>query len=234
MWQETTEQHCTLEDFYSYSLGRMSDAEAESILQHLKTCGSCLKEAAKISSLMVLEGSCTAEAHREAFLHHRLIGVLEQAEKGKLWLGWWNRIRAWREDSHARMKTAWRVILGPHSSVTRILDPGIDRLIASGQAATAALVGYQPVLRSPVRTRGSVGVPRGAMEINATGNEIEIRIPAGKANELPLVLLAPVDESGEPRLRPFSLAESLWTARFRNVPPGDFLLAIEPFGSESE
>lgn len=176
-----------------------------------------------------------------------LQGALEQVQRQVDNPAWRARLAHWQTHRQGKAEAAARLVLEAADRTAQLLTEGLEALTTSGQAWSFALGA------APVRVRGRLGAApvrvrgRGAQgqapvpltlqarlqvrEATAGTRDLQLQVEALPSHQPPpLVLLIPIDTETLPlvaELMPTSDGMS-FVARFREVPPGEYLIAVEP------
>jgi hypothetical protein len=236
MTNEQTVVHPNVEELTDYFASELTPEAQDVLERHLGTCSVCSQLARHVynSTLLLERWSSTAEPALDllAVLRHSLTTLLEKSRASS----WQNRLRRWTEDFGAQADGAVRMIVETSAKAVTVVTNGIDEVLRPEARWQFAL---QP---APLRIRGqsehgSISIattaskPRARVAISSEAREVEVRIDDWPSDQLPpLALLAPVGATLEPKIQELSRIPgvSYCIARFENVQPGEYLIALEP------
>jgi hypothetical protein len=236
MRQEQAPVHPDSDEFADYFASKLTAETEESVERHLATCSACTQLARQVysSTLVLQQWSTTTVTSMDycAVLHRNLTTLLEKAGPS----AWQNRIRLWTENWDAKAEGAVRMVLETPGKAANILTSGLGDLLRPQARWQFALDPIPARIRGqsegPILIASTITAPRARVAISSEAREVEIRIDDWPLDQPPpLVLLAPVSVTPEaPEVREFHRIPgvSYCMARFENVEPGEYLIALEP------
>jgi len=237
-------EHISSEMLMDYFGGKLSEEQEAQIEGHLAECQDCTQRARQVLAFGFVWDRWTAKVHGETYWSARLATAVQEAENRVKNPSWRERLARWREQWAGRAEAAVRVIMAVSEEASRIVTEGLESLLRPGGSRQFALA------RVPIRTRGKVtrGTPQAPMEALARGKpQIRLTI-SGRTREIrirvedlpplkpaPLVLLIPIEEGACPLVaEPQRVAGANYLiARFKGVPPGEYIAAFEPYSAPS-
>jgi hypothetical protein len=151
---------------------------------------------------------------------------------------WRERLARWRDRQMEHAGAAVRVIVEAPGAASRVLAEGLTPLTqpgALGFAAAPAPIRGRQVRRAgpPPALTVAVGDTPTHVLVDETSDAIVVRVDdLPPADRRPLVLLVPL-AGGTPRAEPLAPPPggAYLSARFADVPPGEYVVAFEPLGS---
>lgn len=255
MTNDTMTQHLTTEKIANYFGKLLSEEEESQVELHFAECDDCTQRARRWHAFSENWDSWTAQAHGEAYVRVAVERALQKAQEQENVPALRERLVHWREECFSKVKAAAHVIFEAPREVARVVTEGLEGLVRPEDNWQFALATTAVRTRGAARVRGrgvapqqatgpaALGTPRALVTVSSAAGEIEIqvnRLPsrpetrepvrtrggvAPSPEKLPLVLLVPTKEGGEPQLRQL---EPDLSVRFTGVTSGDYLIVIEP------
>jgi hypothetical protein len=237
--------HLSAENLVDYFDKTLTEDEQETFEVHIAACDDCARRAQQAFALCQEWEQWTAWTHREAVQQALIARGLAEAmtqERPDI-PNWQARLERWRAASARLARRARRAVSGTMAHSARTIAEGLETLLPPGNPGS---VGYD---LAPVRVRGAGRRTRGGpagprltatiaygpwthlIKVVADAHTREVavwveQLPQGP--DQPLVMLA--SEGHKTR---FQLLERVphgqsCIARFEEVEPGDYVVAIEP------
>lgn len=231
MDKDATNSHIAPEQTADYFGGKLSNEEAWRIEQHLLHCDECTRTARRMYALQELLENWAPHTYAQAYLSEKkkaALQVIEPTHKP-----WRERLQRWgREQSAA----ALRVAIGTHGKVVELITEVSEALVTPGGGFTLDLQplltrgggGGQPKMLS-AQTR--INQRKLSVEVRGGQRTVEVRLERWPLQRTPpLVLLFPIGEQAEVQIQELqrSAEQEDLLARFENIAPGDYVLAVEP------
>jgi len=228
-----------LGDYYAGSLG---EDEQMRIEEHLADCSRCTEHAQQVRQFARLLDSWTARAHGQAQERAALARGLQTAQERAPDAALGERLARWAQAWGRQAAATLRVLVAAPDRASRTLAAGLMPPLppaAPGPLARLAPAAAVPPIRGRrlARPRGAAaarvglgpGEAQASVRIEGTGMVV-VRLEALPTGQRPpLVLLLDADGAeprvGLPRREP---GLPFWVARFEDVAPGAYLVAIEP------
>jgi hypothetical protein len=236
MANDTATTHITPEELANYFAARLPEARQEEIEMHLGGCDACTDEARQFRAFSAIWDDWTMHAREEAWEQVALATALQQARGQVDNPQWAERLRHWQTHWARQAQAAVRLVLKAADRTAQLITEGLETLTTPGPAWDFAL-GAASVR---VRGRGDRGptpapsTPQARLRVRETApgaQELQLRVEALPSHQSPpLVLLIPIDTETPPlvaELMPTPDGTS-FVARFREVTPGEYLVAVEP------
>jgi hypothetical protein len=212
--------HLTVEQLVDYFDKAMLEVEQEEVEIHLAECEACTQRARHAFTLCGEWEQWTARNHQEAVLRELMDHALQEAmaEAHMDAPHWQERLEQWRnvliDLAHEVAFTVAELVFGPARAPVRVRG-GVRESVPS------------PEIR--VTLAGGPWTPHTRVATDIHAKEVVVRVERIPQTQLPpLVLLASTGH--KTKITPLQRApdgRSL-IARFEEVGPGDYLIAIEP------
>ncbi|MCK6554922.1 hypothetical protein L6Q96_10135 [Candidatus Binatia bacterium] len=233
--------HASLDDLLDLFEARLADQRERAVEEHIAECAECTRLARQVYAGEIVVGGWTAGKHGRAQLRAVFARALADtaAQPGTAWSG---RLERWHRRWSDAAEAAARVVIEGTAAAGRVLAVGLDALSRPGSdwhfspepqavpvrgatdETTDSAVLTTPVSAGGLRARVAV--------IGGDEGEIAVRVDdAPPGAPLPIVLL--VDSAAAvPAVRVAALERqpdtSYAVARFEDLPPGDYVVALEP------
>jgi hypothetical protein len=236
MANDTSTTHITPEELADYFAARLPEAREGEIEMHLGGCDACTDEARQFRAFSAIWDDWILQAPEEAWEQVALAHALQQAQGQVDNPQWAERFRHWHTTWAGKAQAAARLVLEAADRTAQLITEGLEVLSTPGQTWDFAL-GAAPVRVRGRRVRGQTPgplTPQARLQVHeiAPGvRDVQLRVEALPSHQPPpLVLLIPIDTDTPPLvagLMPTPDGTS-FVARFREVPSGEYLLAVEP------
>lgn len=223
---------------------RLSDAQDAAIDLHLATCDSCAATTRQLRAIAVVWEHWTFATHAAAHRQARLDEVLHQVpglEAPRLrWL------RRWLETASGHAAAAARLLVDAAAQTAALVPEGLEAITLAANpwpVRLAAGPASHATRRAP-RAAAASSVPQVAVEVGqappGSPRPILVRAggltPAQQQQQLLVVLLPAAGSNAPPLVRALHAPPSARHgapapevfALFEAVPPGDYLVVIEP------
>ena len=238
--------HTSDEELLDYYEEKLPESRQQWIEEHLAVCDACTGLARSVYTFNETWNAWTAAGHGQAYYEEYIQEALRRAETSQP--QWRARLQRWRQRWGGRGEAALRVVTEATSSAARAVAEGVDALSRRGSTWRLQPV---PLMQSAFAIRGEAS-PATDVAVFATGtdesDEVQARITVRAAlsgevkvrvdnlqddAQAPLVLLIATSPPAASVLveRVSRQASGYWIAHFREVPPGEYLVVIEPLGS---
>jgi len=233
------DQHPDLEQLVRYAAGGLSESDQERVEIHIAGCPACTELGHRCFAAQTALDAWSVAAHADAQLKSTLALGLARAERETSNPSWRQRLERWQQ----KWAGAAEAVLRTGLEVSRVAAAGVDELTRAGgtwsflpEPEPAGTWGdaddddTQIVLATSTLRADE---PRAMVEIRGASAEIIVRIdnlPAGGVR--PMVVLIAMHPTGDVAARVAVVEDSassgFATARFRDVPTGEYLIAFEP------
>lgn len=237
MSHDGVKDHTTFEEIFDWVEGSLNEDREIALCQHLAECDECVALSRRVAAMHEGWGAWTAAAHGSAMLQAKLLEALENVELEPSAVGWRDRLFRWREHCAGASEGAVRLLMDEKSRAARAITEGLDAVLrptpmwAFSAVAPATAVrgagpdsGMAPVAIAPGDSPAKVAVRGGSQ------GEVQVRVDKLEPGmSPPLILLLSLNgERQQIKELERPAGASYWIARFRNLPPGDYLVAFEP------
>jgi hypothetical protein len=220
--------HLTDRQMLDYWSGALPTELERAADEHVAACDRCAGRVRRAAALLRALGNWTAAAAGQDRAAGRVAAALAAAERAACdqpeQLG---RLVHWRREMEGRAEAALRVTIG---DAARFIIEGLDAVVRPGTEMQLAYAAPHIRTRGPARQRvviKSAGVEVGC--VVATGSTITVELHRGcGSGRRPLVLLIPQKSPETPQIREPGETPTGVCAEFRDVPPGRYLVLIEP------
>jgi hypothetical protein len=233
--------HIRDEELLDYYEEKLPDTQQRLIEEHLARCDDCTRTAREVYAFHETWDSWTAAEHGRIHFEELVRGALYQAES--LRPEWRARLQRWRRRWGGLGEAVLRVVTEATADAGRVVAEGLDSLSRPGSAwrlnpvTTAAygIRGETPETDVALFASAALeGEAQAQITVRAAqSGEVKVRVDhLADASGAPLVLLVDTAAGGAPSV----LVERVkWKegadyglAHFRDVPPGEYLVVIEP------
>ncbi len=232
------DSHFSSDVLLDYIGGTLGDDFEDQVERHIAQCAQCAsvaRDATVFSKLIEMP----AEYHAALVSRASIEGVLGKA-LAQVPVGLRPRIEAWLEMWSGKAEGALQITTNFVDGVASVVAESIDAFVRDGSEWS-----FQPVAATAVRgpgdegsallTTASVpGVGRARVAVQG-GESTDLTVRIDQAPEdatLPLVALTGRSQDGKELLRIASIVEDpdtgYRTVRFADIPPGNYIVAIEP------
>ncbi len=236
----TRSEHPGEDTLLAYAESTLSDAEQQSVEEHVAECAGCARLARQSFRFTQL-ADLSAEEHGDFVRRAAMENGLSLAEAGA-GPDLEERLAEWRTRWAGLAEAAASVALSAVDRGTRVVADGVAGLTRPGSgwqlaSATAGAIRGDasphdsallstPVLATGERARLAV--------LGGDEPEVTVRIDGIRGDRRPLVLLVSIDGAQPPRLETAERAAGAdyLLARFDAIPIGTYLVAIEPFDDD--
>ncbi len=244
MPDELATNHITPAELIDYFDKDLTEEEEDRIELHLAGCAECTARARQSFALSRLCEQWSAATHGEARLRELIRSALESAaieEPADRTLQ--ARLRRWRASSRGLAEGAVRVTVKAVKDASQIATDGMDGLLRPGawwrftpQPALVAVRGGEGNKKAPPKiARAETGDQIARVKVDdedERAREVVVSVDRfPREREAPIVMLASMGEGGEdkPRFIQMQRHGLGLLAKFRDLPPGEYLVAFEPF-----
>jgi hypothetical protein len=232
--------HRRADDLLQYFEGQLPDGEQQNIEEHLAECESCAVLARTVGAFHEA-WQTTAEQHGVLYRREQLIRGLEAAEVGAPALR--DRLRAWRDRWAGLAEAGLRVAVESSATTAQVIAQGVEALTRPSGTWHFLPAAAAPVARGAVRGESASALLATASD--RAGRLARVAVRGGQSTELearidglapdappPIVIVIAVEAGDVARAwavqaerRP---GADYRIARFRDLPPGEYVVAFEP------
>lgn len=239
--------HPDVESLIEYFNERLTDSQASAIERHIFDCDNCADLSHRLYAVEELWKGWTADAHAQVHLRLTLLRALADAERQPANAQWSARLAEWREAWVGTAEGVVRTVVQAAAGAARSTAEGVAALARPGASwSFSPAPGFGGVWGEDdddeevvVATAITPDAPRAWVEVRGrSGSEVVVRVdqlPPGTT--APLVLLVAVGQGREIEVQVAELKRQAgspaYTARFSEVPPGEYLVAFEPLAPPS-
>lgn len=237
--RESTHTHD--DELLDYFAEKLPEQHGQQLEEHLAICDVCTTRARAVYAFHDLWERWTAAAHGRAYQQELVNRALRDAEASST--EWKKRLRQWRIRWRGLGEAALQVVMNLKAGAGEVVARGVDALNRPGSAWM-----LRPVLQ-PAFVRGDLVEGQDVAEFTTTAvannptarvivraaqrSEITIRIDGiERIEDAPLALLIAVDPAREQQPRVAEAVQatgaSYFLARFTDVPPGAYMIVVEP------
>jgi hypothetical protein len=226
--------HPDVDKLADYFASKLSEASKDSLEQHFAECGDCCRIARRVYSSSLLLERWFSGKQPETDLNAVLARNLDALASANV--VWRERLRKWTENWAGRAEGAVRMVMGSSSNAASIATDGLTELLRPGARWQFALEPIGAPIRGQtppqsISVAATIGSPRARVAVSAEARELEVRIDElSEGLDVPLVLLIPLSQDLEPQVKELSRSAgvSYCIARFEDLQPGQYLVALEP------
>lgn len=234
--------HLDPRELADYFAGLLPEDREDSIEAHFAECQDCTSQARQFHTFTQVWDGWTAQAHGEAYWRTVLTNALRATAQTHP--RWRERLRHWHTRWAGKAEAAVRVLMEASGETSGVVTEGLEALVRSGgrwqfaRAPTPAPTRGVQIRRQTTPAPVALAPGKSQAWVAVSGeDEVSVRVndwPVGQPS--PLVLLIPVAGNGAPQVKELEKVRdaAYLIARFKDVQPGEYVVAFEPVEDTSQ